>query len=162
MDNKIKILNMSYNGIGLKSAKGSSTSGYIQRNISDAKAEKIGESKGKHFYARRLSEKRQEKIEKQKKFADLSIDKDIVDHETKREIEVKVMEYRDKMEAEHSDMEDEEIDELVEKYRIKLHRERQKRPRNRELLSYNRTVNPFTQKNEARNEKRTDKKPPTD
>lgn len=134
---------MSYNGIGLKSAKGSSTSGYVQRNVGDARAERIGESKGKHYYKRQLNEKHQEKVEKQRKFADLSLDKEILDHETKREIEVKVMEYRDKVEAENSNMEDEEIDQLVDKYRIKLHKVRQKKPRDREHLSYNRSVNPF-------------------
>lgn len=144
---------MSYNGIGLKSAKGSSTSGYVQRNVTDAKAERIGESKGKHYYKRRLTEKHQEKVEKQRKFANLSIDKDILDHETKRDIEIKVMEYRDKVEAENSDMEDEEIDKLVDHYRIKLHKVRQKQPREREHLSYNRAINPFTDKGKEMVEK---------
>lgn len=146
---------MSYNGIGLKSAKGSSTSGYIQRNSGDAKVDKIGESKGKHFYKRKLNEKYSNKVEKQRKISNLSMDKDIVSHEIKREIEVKVMEYRDQIEDDNSDIDDEKIDALVEKYRNQLVNARRKdeeRKRksaiktDRSTFAYNKVVNPFSDK----------------
>jgi hypothetical protein len=136
---------MSYNGVGLSSAKGSGTSGFIQRNLGNIKTRENQETKGKHFYKRQLNEKKNEKIEKLKKISSLPLDKDIHDHQLKKEIEIKVMEYRDKMEEEQSDLDDGEIDKLVDAYRIKLMKNK-KITHKQKGQPYNIHINPFDEK----------------
>ena len=134
---------MSYNGSGLSSAKGAATSGHIQRNIGNLKSKDNEESKGKHYLERQIRKRKQEKIEKQRKMTSLEIDREILDHSIKREIEVKVMEYRDKVEDENPDWEDDKIDDVVKMYRIKLMDLEKVKQRKRSMRSYNAPINPF-------------------
>ena len=91
---------MSYNGIGLKSAKGSSTSGYIQKSLAD------NEGSINKNYLKRKSErlhKVQKLKEKEARRRLLDIaggrkDKSITEHLSKREIELRVSELRDELE----------------------------------------------------------------
>lgn len=140
---------MSYNGIGLKSAKGSSTSGHIQRNISCVKKERKGQSEGKQFLERQLIKQRDDKTEKQRhKSSTLLIEKDLDEHEKRRQIEVKVAKYRDQLEEEVEEGNEEETDEgkideiiscKVALYRKKLLAQHKKAQR----VPYTKRVNPF-------------------
>ena len=130
---------MSYNGIGLKSAKGSATSGHVQKNLGEAKLSQKQETQGRLYYGRKLRDERNQKVEKCIKAASVSIDKDISDHQQKREFEVKIQKYRDQLEDENSDLDDDEIDKRVEAYRIKLLKNIERASR----TSYSRKVNPF-------------------
>ena len=92
---------MSYNGIGLKSAKGSSTSGYIQKSLADNEG-----SINKNYLKRR--NERLHKIQKlkeneaRKRLLDTASgrkrDESITEHLNKREIELRVSELRDELE----------------------------------------------------------------
>ena len=137
---------MSYNGIGLKSAKGSATSGHVQKNLGEAKLSQKQETQGRLYYGRKLRDERNQKVEKCIKAASVSIDKDISDHQQKREFEVKIQKYRDQLEDENSDLDDDEIDKRVEAYRIKLLKNIERASR----ASYSRKMNPF-EKSESEN-----------
>lgn len=128
---------MSYNGIGLKSAKGSSTSGFIQRNSADSKIKSRDESKGKQFFKRKLSKRYNEKVEKQRKVSELNLDSNLIEHENKRLMEMKVMEYQDQLENDDS-LSDEKIQELVNNYRNKINKRKSKAD-----LAYNKVINPY-------------------
>ncbi|KAG0678439.1 RNA-splicing factor [Pichia californica] len=140
---------MSYNGIGLKSVKGSSTSGFVQRNAGDSQIRSgSGESQGKQFYGRQLVERRNERVEKQRKVSSMTMDYAIWEHEKKRQIEIKAMEYRDELEQDDN-LTDEKIDELVNKFRNNLLKSKQPKKSNwkyndREKYAYNKAMNPFT------------------
>lgn len=136
---------MSYNGIGLSSAKGSSTSGFIQRNVADAKSQRNKESQGKHYYKRQLDQKRQAKIEKIKRSSGLPVDREILDHESRREAEIEVMKYRDRVEEENPELSDGEIDTMVDAFRV-AQRTKVARRKATKPVPYNATVNPFTKK----------------
>lgn len=149
---------MSYNGIGLSSAKGTGTSGHIQRSITNARSKENRKSKGKHFYNRQLQSSKLESLEKVKKLSTLSVDENIINHEFKRELEIKVMEFRDKCEDENPDFDDDQIDQLVDAYRIKLLKSGNGR-RVRRAQSYNVSINPFSEnKNKGKVEEKQDKK----
>ena len=79
-----------YNGIGLNTPRGSGTSGYIQKNLSTVKRPK------------RKHEKDDQERDIQRLEASLARppNKDILDHRRKREIEVKCLEKREKLEDE--------------------------------------------------------------
>lgn len=96
---------MSYNNIGLKSAKGSSTSGHIQRSLAS-------DSKHNQNYNKRKGKVTRERQEAAKQ------DSKLLDHITKREIEVRVSEYRDELEEGSDD--DETIDRKCEELRNEL------------------------------------------
>lgn len=76
-----------YNGIGLDTARGSGTNGYVQRNLS---------------FIRRHKDKVDYKSEEELKKLDAHItkgpNKDILDHERKRKVELKCMEMQELME----------------------------------------------------------------
>lgn len=93
--------------VGLSTPRGSGTSGYVQRNLSVLKprAAGYGQPYNLNDSARPLRMRKP--------------DKDILRHDTLREIEVKVMELRDKLEEE-GNMEDDDIDEECDKLREKL------------------------------------------
>ncbi|SCU95247.1 LANO_0E09758g1_1 [Lachancea nothofagi CBS 11611] len=102
---------MSFNGIGLKSAKGSSTSGHIQQSLALNKDRK----NVKNF---------QNRIEKSKdhtksKFKPIRKDKSILEHLSQREVELRVSEYRDKLE-DNDELDDAAIDAKCHEYREKL------------------------------------------
>ena len=73
-----------YNGIGLKTARGSGTNGFVQRNLSYVSPARLLE-----FSKRRDTEITEPKIQKQ--------DNSILEHQVKREIELAVLELEEKM-----------------------------------------------------------------
>ena len=73
-----------YNGIGLKTARGSGTNGFVQRNLSYVSPIRLLE-----FSKRRDNEIAEPKIQKQ--------DTSILEHQVKREIELVVLELEEKM-----------------------------------------------------------------
>lgn len=98
---------MSYNGIGLSSAKGSSTSGFVQQSLAFN-----ADSKNARNSNRAGSDK---KVVKQ--------DETIKAHKARREIELLVSEYRDKLEdaaEEDHNLSDSVIDEKCKEYRESL------------------------------------------
>ncbi|GMM48329.1 U2-type spliceosomal complex subunit [Pichia kluyveri] len=129
---------MSYNGIGLKSAKGSSTSGYIQRNLGDIRVSKQGENEGKKYKQRQLNTIKRGKVEKDIKRNTsnnkqlIENDKELIKHEIRKRNEIKIMEFRDKIEEDNPELDDDKIDEMVNEYREKLNKS-----------SYNASINPF-------------------
>lgn len=120
---------MSYNGIGLSSAKGSGTSGFVQRTESKNETE----DEGKLYLKRQLMAKKAEYNERQSRQFDLPIDNYLKVHEFEREREVKVSEYMDQLEDEGSYNSD-QINELVIEFRKGLKQNPE---------SYNVKVNPF-------------------
>lgn len=99
--------------VGLTTPRGSGTSGYVQRNLSTLKPRATG-------YGQPYSlndSARPPKIRKP--------DEDILKHDRLREIEVKVMELRDKLEAEGR-LEEDDIDEECDQLRKKLVEEMEK------------------------------------
>lgn len=112
---------MSYNGIGLKSAKGSSTSGHIQRSL--ANNDEATQTKLKNYTARRkekLKDARSrlnEGIRKKTRGTESPLNS-MVKHLDKRQIEVAVSELRD--ELEDDDVEEATVDERCQELRIEL------------------------------------------
>lgn len=106
---------MSYNNIGLKSAKGSSTSGRIQRSLAS-------DSKHNQNYNKRKGRVTRERQEATRQ------DSKLLDHICKREIEVRVSEYRDELEEGSDD--DEAIDRKCEELRneLKSRQQQQQQP----------------------------------
>ncbi|GME78628.1 unnamed protein product [Ambrosiozyma monospora] len=110
---------MSYNGIGLSTARGSGTNGYIQRNLSNLHQGKKGKSEGKLFLQRELKKQQQERKSKLEKATAEFFDNDISEHEKRRAIEVKVMDYREALEDDDN-LDDDEIEKQVVAFRNKL------------------------------------------
>lgn len=97
---------MSYNGIGLPSAKGSSTSAYVQQSLA--------------FNAKRQNTKAEPKkadTHEQRTFVQ---DESIILHKARREIEVLVSEYRDTLEDDPAEFSDDTIEKKCEEYRNSL------------------------------------------
>ena len=82
-----------YNGIGLKTARGSGTNGYVQRNLSHVRPDVV----------RRLTGRDREGIEREKKA--IAPNRDILEHDRKRAIELRLFELRVAMEDEGYDEE---------------------------------------------------------
>jgi len=96
---------MSYNGIGLKTPRGSGTNGYVQRSLANIRR------KPPAPYARdRDFDKPQTKTRK--------ANPEIMEHDRKREIEVRCLELQDKLEEEGLD--EDEIEKKVEQLRQEL------------------------------------------
>ncbi|KAF2717814.1 cwf21-domain-containing protein [Polychaeton citri CBS 116435] len=95
--------------VGLSTPRGSGTSGYVQRNLSHVKP--------------RDSVKPYSKDVEQIRHRQRQPDKDILEHDRKREVEVKVFELRDRLEDEGAD--EGEIDEQCEALRKKLQSEQE-------------------------------------
>ncbi|ODQ79706.1 hypothetical protein BABINDRAFT_161419 [Babjeviella inositovora NRRL Y-12698] len=112
---------MSYNGIGLQTAKGSATNGHVQRNISSIKASHKEDASQGHYSKRRIHEAasgaRSRNVTQSS--VNYSLSTEILDHEKKREIEVKCAELRDRLEDDDGN-EDEYIDSQVSALRQKL------------------------------------------
>ena len=99
-----------YNGIGLSTARGSATNGYVVKNLSYVKP-KV---------------KKQEEDYGNIKNENISLlerepNREILEHEFKREVEIKCMELRIKLEDEGED--DDFIDSEVAKLRKKLNKD---------------------------------------
>jgi len=99
--------------VGLTTPRGSGTSGYVQRNLSNLKPRQ-------HPYARsNLSTSKSSYDDDSSRYRQRQPDAEILDHERKRAIELQVFELRDKLEEEGKADED-EIDEQCEALRRKL------------------------------------------
>ena len=92
--------------VGLSTPRGSGTSGYVQRNLSHLKPRDYPPPTSSAT-ASNTREYRQRQP-----------DKEILEHDRKRGVEVKCLEFRDKLEDEGVD--EDEIDERVEVYRKEL------------------------------------------
>ncbi|KAK3912322.1 Serine/arginine repetitive matrix protein 2 [Frankliniella fusca] len=92
-----------YNGIGLSTARGSGTNGYVQRNWA------LVRPKEKTKY------KTEEELEKAEASANKQPNKEILDHERKRKIEVRCEELRQALEDQGYTSE--EINEKVSHFR---------------------------------------------
>ncbi|RLV94551.1 Pre-mRNA-splicing factor CWC21 [Spathaspora sp. JA1] len=108
---------MSYNGIGLPTARGSGTSGYVQKNLAGSNKKKSG-----YYESRRNQLNKSESTSKGKLIIEQINKKqarlEIVRHDNLRTIEVKCSELRDKLED--VDMEEEEIIKRIDELREKL------------------------------------------
>ena len=76
-----------YNGIGLTTPRGSGTSGYVQKNLST-----INKSKQKHDY------RSEEDIARMEAQLNRPPNQDILDHQKKRQIELRCLEERVRLE----------------------------------------------------------------
>ncbi|KFA67477.1 hypothetical protein S40285_00156 [Stachybotrys chlorohalonatus IBT 40285] len=90
--------------VGLSTPRGSGTSGYVQRNLAHLKSRDYGAPYPKDLDSLRHKQRQP--------------DKGILEHDRKREIEVKVFDLRDKLEEEEVD--EDEIEERCNKLREKL------------------------------------------
>ncbi|CAG2119387.1 unnamed protein product [Medioppia subpectinata] len=104
-----------YNGIGLQTARGSGTNGYIQRNLS---------------FVKQIKDKIQYKSEDDFKRLERELNKvpnkEILEHQNKRQIELKCLQMEEQMELQG--FTEEVIDRKVKEYRkeLTLQMERQK------------------------------------
>ncbi|KAB8349481.1 hypothetical protein FH972_023508 [Carpinus fangiana] len=96
--------------VGLSTPRGSGTSGYVTKNLSHLKPRRAGEP---------YSRDREELKHRQRQ-----PDKELLEHNRKREIEVKVFELRDKLEEDGKD--EDEIDDECDAFRKKLQAEAKK------------------------------------
>jgi len=76
-----------YNGIGLQTARGSGTNGYVQRNWALVRHLK-----------EKVNLKTEDDIEKLETHGNRQPNRDILDHERKRKVEVRCEEYRQQLE----------------------------------------------------------------
>jgi hypothetical protein len=76
-----------YNGIGLETARGSGTNGFVQRNLSFVRRHKD-----------KVDYKSEEELKKIEAQMTKGPNKDILDHERKRKVELKCMEMQELME----------------------------------------------------------------
>lgn len=96
--------------VGLSTPRGSGTSGYVQRNLSTLKPRDTG------YGAPYPPTDRDRALPRQRQ-----PDKEILDHDRKREVEVKVFDLRDKLEDEG--LEEDEIEKQCDELREKLLKE---------------------------------------
>lgn len=103
---------MSYNGIGLQTARGSGTSGYVQTSLVLSDGVIPGNYKKRKIISKRKEEEARLKVDEANKYqARLEIEK----HGKKRQIEVKCMELRE-------ELEDVEKDNVIEQRVAELRR----------------------------------------
>ncbi|KDO35156.1 hypothetical protein SPRG_00002 [Saprolegnia parasitica CBS 223.65] len=98
-----------YNGIGLATTRGSGTNGYVQRNLSYVKPAHQREKERQAMMGYAKYEEPHKKT---------AVNKQILAHERKRQVEVKVMELRDQLEEQGCD--DDEIDDKCDALRKQL------------------------------------------
>lgn len=77
-----------YNGIGLTTARGSGTSGYVQKNLSS-----INKSRQKVDY------RTEEDIQRMEAALNRPPNKEILEHQKKRQVEVKCVKEREQLEG---------------------------------------------------------------
>jgi len=106
-----------YNGIGLSSVRGSGTSGYVQANAFNR------HKKGHHRPSRDVEDDARHGNRKQGPNAD------VLAHNRKREMELKVFEYR--VELEDEGVAEDEIDRRVDAFRARLVQEEEERAQSR-------------------------------
>ncbi|KAE9386805.1 cwf21-domain-containing protein [Gymnopus androsaceus JB14] len=93
-----------YNGIGLTTPRGSGTNGYVIRNLSTLRSHETGQDRSSAWDV--APPKHREP------------DQGILDHERKRQVEVKCLELQ--LELEEKELEEEEIEKQVDALRTKL------------------------------------------
>ena len=76
-----------YNGIGLETARGSGTNGYVQRNMAFVRARTT-----------KVNYRTEEDIAKSEALLNREPNLEILEHERKRKIELKCVEYQEMME----------------------------------------------------------------
>ncbi|CAI4057802.1 hypothetical protein SUVZ_02G5870 [Saccharomyces uvarum] len=113
---------MSYSGIGLKSAKGSSTSGHVQRSLASNTDRRRAQG------SQRQRDNAINKAIHSRANKPLTVQKEMSTHMEKREIEVQVSELRDRLEDDES-LSDEQINEQCQTLRTKLTSEWQEQQR---------------------------------
>jgi serine/arginine repetitive matrix protein 2 len=96
-----------YNGIGLETARGSGTNGYVQRNMAFVRPRKD-----------KVSYKTEEEIAKSEALLNREPNLEILEHERKRKIELKCMELQELMEDQGYDQD--AIEQKVDAFRQKL------------------------------------------
>uniref|UniRef100_A0A8B9KEY5 CWF21 domain-containing protein n=1 Tax=Astyanax mexicanus TaxID=7994 RepID=A0A8B9KEY5_ASTMX len=106
-----------YNGIGLTTPRGSGTNGYVQRNLSSIRSKRSRDERGGA-----KDEKDRERLESQ---LNRQPNADILEHQRKRQLEVKCAELQDMMEEQGYSAE--EIEEKVNSFRLML-QEKQEPP----------------------------------
>lgn len=85
-----------YNGIGLTTPRGSGTNGYVQRNLSSLRVKRPRDERGGE-----RDEKDRELLESQ---LNRQPNADILEHQRKRQLEVKCAELQDMMEEQGSEL----------------------------------------------------------
>lgn len=96
-----------YNGIGLQTARGSGTNGYVQRNLSFIRNQKD-----------RVDYKSEEELKKLEQSMIKTPNKEILDHDRKRKVELKCLEMQELMEEQGYSQD--EIDRKVSMFRTML------------------------------------------
>lgn len=104
---------MSYNGVGLQTPRGTGTSGYIQKNVANNHVEGFRQKR-----ARDASEAERREVRARMQALRRSAGKEVKEHLNKRQIEVKCMELRDRLEDE--DVDEETIKRKVDELRKSL------------------------------------------
>ncbi|TNN34243.1 Serine/arginine repetitive matrix protein 2 [Liparis tanakae] len=99
-----------YNGIGLTTPRGSGTNGYVQRNLSSLRVKRPRDERGGE-----RDDKDRERLESQ---LNRQPNADILEHQRKRQLEVKCAELQDMMEEQGYSAE--EIEEKVNSFRMML------------------------------------------
>lgn len=107
-----------YNGIGLRTPRGSGTNGYVQRNLSFVKPQNERQKLETNRLYSGDQEVQQRVGDKWKARQGKGPNKAILEHERKREVEVKLMELR--LELESRGYTEEEIETRIEKLRAHL------------------------------------------
>lgn len=102
---------MSYNGIGLHSAKGSSTSGHIERSLADREV--------RNSVKNYLSRQRKDDNNKIKVVKKQQKDDDLIKRTIRHDVEVRVSELRDRLEDE-GDVDDNTIEQRCNELRKQL------------------------------------------
>ena len=107
---------MLYNGIGLLSAKGSSTSGRVEKNLSAL--DSIIKNRNSNRRHSRAQERKDYERESTNitKYRQKMVDESLKDHKNKRTVELKCAERR--IELEDAGLSDKDIEEQVRTYRI--------------------------------------------
>lgn len=106
-------ISMSHNGIGLQTPRGSGTSGYVQKSLSERRNEGF-----RHKREREADEENRKQAKLRIQTARKGAGAEITAHNRKRWIELKCLELRDDLEDQ--DVDDEEIEEKVKALRVKL------------------------------------------
>lgn len=113
-----------YNGIGLQTARGSGTNGYVQRNLSN-----IISKKRKIEY---LSEK--DRLKEKASFVNKPLNNDIAEHQRKRQIENKCLEYEERLKE--RGMKPDEIEIRLKNFRERVQVEEQVKKSKKEEKFY--------------------------
>lgn len=104
---------MSYNGIGLQTARGSGTSGHVQKNIADRRTEGF-----RHKREREAADAERRASQARKVRARQNAGGAIASHERRRWVEVQCMELRERLED--ADVDEAEVETRVLALRVKL------------------------------------------